>query len=106
MEKLENDEMPYLMVRRAKMPSTCFGKNNYYRLALVIANRKTLAAEERTEPSMISRRSKGMVALVEVSLPLWKGQTQASQFYQEYERLAERMEEIEKTRVYQDDPYA
>lgn len=68
---LQPGEWVYLVTRRAKMPSTCYGGNNYYRIALMVASHKTLVAEERHEPSMISRRAKGVVGIVEVTPPLW-----------------------------------
>lgn len=67
-----------IMSSKAKMPSSCWGGNNYHNLALV-----ELDPDWPTDvrPAMISTRARGIKKIIEFYPKLFKGKTEKSEYY-------------------------
>ncbi len=70
-----------IMTRRAKMPMSCMGGGDYYRIAVVEIDRSQLRDGD-VEPRMISQRARGVVRIVETWERMYRGSTERCAFAQ------------------------
>ena len=80
MEGLRGSGRYMVMDRRAKMPTSCWGGDNYRRVGIVAVNWENLAYEQRAEPSMISDRARGVMRVVVTWERLYEGKTERCAF--------------------------
>lgn len=83
-----------IMVRRSRMPSSCFGGCSYYKIGL-------LEVVKGARPKMISKRAKGVVRVIRVWDRLFRGKTTNCVFSKTHKEACDLRDELEKNPVNQ-----